>query len=54
VPLACVCWLNCAGRFHRLMSTKSLVLKSTLFPEWFGLSLLCQRGLTELQVRGPT
>ncbi|EGG11221.1 family 90 glycosyltransferase [Melampsora larici-populina 98AG31] len=24
-----------SGRFHRLMSTKSLVLKSTIFPEWY-------------------
>ncbi|GAA6037062.1 hypothetical protein JCM8097_005532 [Rhodosporidiobolus ruineniae] len=24
-----------SGRFHRLMSTNSLVLKSTLFPEWY-------------------
>ncbi|KAI5480769.1 glycosyltransferase family 90 protein [Pseudohyphozyma bogoriensis] len=24
-----------SGRFHRLMSTRSLVLKSTVFPEWY-------------------
>ncbi|CAH7676894.1 family 90 glycosyltransferase [Phakopsora pachyrhizi] len=24
-----------SGRFHRLMSTKSIVLKSTIFPEWY-------------------
>ncbi|GAA5999999.1 hypothetical protein JCM10207_006007 [Rhodosporidiobolus poonsookiae] len=24
-----------SGRFHRLMSTNSLVLKSTIFPEWY-------------------
>ncbi|KAI9604834.1 hypothetical protein H4Q26_002804 [Puccinia striiformis f. sp. tritici PST-130] len=24
-----------SGRFHRLMSTKSAVLKSTIFPEWY-------------------
>ncbi|KAL8293575.1 hypothetical protein RQP46_000276 [Phenoliferia psychrophenolica] len=24
-----------SGRFHRLMSTKSLVMKSTIFPEWY-------------------
>ena len=24
-----------SGRFHKLMSTKSMVLKSTLFPEWY-------------------
>lgn len=24
-----------SGRFHRLMSTRSLVLKSTIFPEWY-------------------
>lgn len=24
-----------SGRFHRLMSTKSVVLKTTLFPEWY-------------------
>lgn len=24
-----------SGRFHRLMSTKSVVLKSTIFPEWY-------------------
>ncbi|OAV95361.1 hypothetical protein PTTG_05423 [Puccinia triticina 1-1 BBBD Race 1] len=24
-----------SGRYHRLMSTKSLVLKSTIFPEWY-------------------
>ena len=24
-----------SGRFHRLMSTKSLVFKSTIFPEWY-------------------
>ncbi|GAA5901069.1 uncharacterized protein JCM6883_004741 [Sporobolomyces salmoneus] len=24
-----------SGRFHRLMSSKSLVLKSTIFPEWY-------------------
>ncbi|KAK4703500.1 hypothetical protein P7C70_g2716, partial [Phenoliferia sp. Uapishka_3] len=24
-----------SGRFHRLLSTKSLVLKSTVFPEWY-------------------
>ena len=24
-----------SGRFHRLMSTKSMVLKTTLFPEWY-------------------
>lgn len=24
-----------SGRFHRLISTKSLVLKSTIFPEWY-------------------
>jgi hypothetical protein len=25
-----------SGRFHRLMSMKACVLKSTLFPEWYG------------------
>lgn len=24
-----------SGRFHRLMSMKALVLKSTIFPEWY-------------------
>jgi len=24
-----------SGRFHRLMSTKSMVIKTTLFPEWY-------------------
>lgn len=24
-----------SGRFHRLMSTRSVVLKSTAFPEWY-------------------
>lgn len=24
-----------SGRFHRLMSGRSLVLKSTIFPEWY-------------------
>lgn len=24
-----------SGRFHRLMSSNALVLKSTMFPEWY-------------------
>jgi hypothetical protein len=29
-----------SGRFHRLMSTKSVVFKSTIFPEWYGSRIM--------------